>query len=281
MTLNASRLLETVDEMLLDAGQSHAGELRAALLSLGTLASLPAPVPGAELAALLAGPRDQLSRRRRLRRHRPAVVGLAVLAGMGMGVSGVAATASGQGQLSSPSVQHLLQDWVPAWNIAGGVPSASPAAGLWPDPLGAAQEGVAPAAGPAPAKSGSAPSSSAPSESTPSSSAASESTPPGSTPSEPAHSNSAQSETAHSTSAQPGAEASEAAGAEKARTDDAGAAAGQAAATPGLAVQGAKQSAAKVQADAARQAGKAQRQAAGTRAGKPDPAASWLKKFSR
>jgi hypothetical protein len=276
MTLNASHLLETVDEMLLDAGQSHAGELRAALLTLGTLASVPAPVPGAELAALLAGPRDQLSRQRRLRRHRPAVVGLAVLAGMGLGVSGVAATASGQGQLSSPSVQQLLQDWVPAWNIAGGVQSASPSAGLWPDPLGAAQEGVAPAAGPAPAKAGSAPSSSAPSSSAASSSAASET----------AHSESAQSETAHSKSAhsksaQAGTEASESTGAEKARTEDAGVAAGQAAATPGLTAQRAEQGAVKAQADAARQPGKAQRQAAGTRAGKPDPAASWLKKFSR
>jgi hypothetical protein len=256
MTLNASRLLETVDEMLLDAGQSHAGEVRAALLSLGTLASLPAPVPGAELAALLAGPRDQLSRQRRLRRHRPAVVGLAVLAGMGLGASGVAAVAPGQGQPSSPSVQHLLQDWVPVWNIAGGVASASPAAGLWPDPLEAPQEGVAPAAGAAPAKSGSAQSGSAPSKS-------------------------AQSSSAHSKSAQPGAEASRAAGAEKARTDDAGAAAGQAAATAGLEAQGAKQSAAKAQADAARQHEKVQRQDAGTRAGKPDPGASWRKKFSR
>jgi hypothetical protein len=276
MTLNASRLLKTVDEMLLDAGQLHDGDLRAALLSLGTLASLPAPVPGAELAALLAGPRDQLSRQRRLRRHRPAVVGLAVLAGMGLGVSGVAATASGQGQLSSPSVQHLLQDWVPAWTIAGGVPSASPAAGLWPDPIGSAQEGVAPAAGPAPAKSGQELSGSAPSESAMSGSAPSESAMSGSTPSE-----SAQSEIAHSKSAQAGAEASEAAGAEKARTDDAGVAAGQAAATPGLEAQGATQGGVKAPADAARQAGKAQRQAAGTRAGKPDPAASWLKKFSR
>jgi hypothetical protein len=195
MTLNASRLLKTVDEMLLDAGQLHDGDLRAALLSLGTLASLPAPVPGAELAALLAGPRDQLSRQRRLRRHRPAVVGLAVLAGMGLGVSGVAATASGRGQLSSPSVQQLLQDWVPAWNIAGGVPSASPAAGLWPDPIGSAQEGVAPAAGPAPAELGQELSGSGPSGSAPPGSA-----PPGSTPSE-----SAQSETAHSRSAQAGA----------------------------------------------------------------------------
>jgi hypothetical protein len=271
MTLNASHLLETVDEMLLDAGQSHAGELRAALLSLGTLASVPAPVPGAELAALLAGPRDELSRQRRLRRHRPAVVGLAVLAGMGLGVSGVAATASGQGQLSSPSVQQLLQDWVPAWNIAGGVQSASPSAGLWPDPLGAAQEGVAPAAGPAPAQLGQAPSGSAPSSSAASESAQSES----------AHLKSAQSETAHSKSAQAGTEASESTGAEKARTEDAGVAAGQAAATPGLTAQRAEQGAVKAQADAARQPGKAQREAAGARAGKPDPAASWLKKFSR
>lgn len=241
MTPNASRLLETVDEMLLDAGQAHAGELRAALLSLGTLASLSAPVPGAELAALLAGPGDQLSRQRRLRRHRPAVVGLAVLAGMGLGVSGVAATASGQGQPSSPSVQHLLQDWVPAWNIAGGVPSAGPAAGLRPDPHGVAQQEAAPAAGPTAAKSGS-----------------------------------GQLETVR-----PGAEASDATGAEKARTDDAGAVARQAAAAAGLAAQGAKQSAAEAQADAARQPEKAQRQDAGTRAGKRDPGASWLKKFSR
>lgn len=246
MTSNASRLLETVDEMLLDAGQAHADELRAALLSLGTFASLPAPVPGAELAALLAGPGDRLSRQRRLRRHRPAVVGLAVLAGMGLGVSGVAATASGQGQPSSPSVQHLLQDWVPAWNIAGGVPSASPAAGLRPDAHRMAQQEAAAAAGPAPAKSKS------------------------------ARPSSAQLETAR-----PGAEASDATGAEKARTDDGGAAARQAAATPGLEAQGDKQSAATAQADAARQPERAQPQDAGTRAGKPDPAAIWLKKFSR
>ena len=241
MTPNASSLLETVDEMLLDVGQAHANELRAALLSLGTLASLQAPVPSAELAALLAGPGDQLSRQRRLRRHRPAVVGLAVLAGMGLGVSGVAATASGQGQPSSPSVQHLLQDWVPAWNIAGGVPSASPAAGLRPDPHGVAQQEAAPAAGPAPAKSRS----------------------------------------ARSRSAQPGAEASHATGAEKARTDDGGAIGRQAASAPGQAAQGARQSAAEAQGDADRQPEKAQRQDAGTRAGKPDPGASWLKKFSR
>lgn len=261
MTPNASRLLETVDEMLLDAGQAHAGELRAALLSLGTLASLPAPLPGAELAALLAGPGDQLSRKRRLRRHRPAVVGVAVLAGMGLGVSGVAATASGQGQPSSLSVQHLLQDWVPAWNVAGGVPSASPAAGLWPDPHGVAQQGAAPAAGPAPAKSSSAHSNSGLSES--------------------AQSERARSKSAQSQTAQPGAEASDATGAEKARTDDGGAIARQAAGTPDPAAQGAQQSAAKAQADAARQQERAKRQDAGTRAGKPDPGASWLKKFSR
>jgi hypothetical protein len=234
MTPNASRLLETVDEMLLDAGQAHADELRAALLSLGTFASLQAPVPNAELAALLAGPGDQLSRQRRLRSHRPAVVGLAVLTGMGLGVSGVAATAPGQGQLSSPSIQHLLQDWVPAWNIAGGVPSASPAAGLSPDPHGVALQEAAAAAGPAPAKS---------------------------------------------RSAQPEAEATRA---EKARrTDDGGAVDRQAASAPGLAAQGAKQSADEAQGDADRQPEQAQRQDAGTRAGKPDPGACWLNKFSR
>jgi hypothetical protein len=130
MTPNASYLGKTVDEMLLDAGQAQAAELRAALLSLGTLASLPVPAPNAQLAALMAGPHDL--RQRRLRKHRAAVVGLAVVAGMGLGVSGVAASGSGQARQSSISVQHMLEGWTPSWTIAGG-PSAS-ALGLLPDP---------------------------------------------------------------------------------------------------------------------------------------------------
>jgi hypothetical protein len=142
MTPNTSYLGKTVDEMLLDAGQAQATELRAALLSLGTLASLPVPAPNAQLAALMAGPHE-LVRQRWLRKHRAAVVSLAVVAGMGFGVTGVAASASGQGRQSSMSVQHMLEGWAPSWTITGN-PSAS-AAGLLPDPQPETQQGPAPA----------------------------------------------------------------------------------------------------------------------------------------
>ncbi|MDR7160752.1 hypothetical protein [Arthrobacter sp. BE255] len=135
MTPQASRLTDTVESMLLDAGQEQDTELRAALLSLGTLASLPAPVPNAQLAALLASRPDELTRRRRQRRHRnrSAIVGLAVVAGMGLGVTGVAASASGPAGKASLSVQHLLEDWAPPWNVSG-LPAAAPAIGTVPEP---------------------------------------------------------------------------------------------------------------------------------------------------
>lgn len=108
----------TVDQLLLDAGHTEVPELRAALLSVASLAQMQAPAPGPELALMLAGPRDELTRQRWLRKHRPAVVGLAVLAGMGLGVSGVAATSQGSGDGSGPwSVQQLTTDWVPGWTL--------------------------------------------------------------------------------------------------------------------------------------------------------------------
>ncbi|MBT2531174.1 hypothetical protein J7E83_03350 [Arthrobacter sp. ISL-48] len=155
MTPDASRRQEIVDGMLLDAGQFDAPELRAALFSLGSFASLPAPAPSAELAALMAGPQDPLARRCWLPRHRPAVVGLAVIAGMGLGVSGVAATGSVQGQPARTSIQHMLQGWGPSWAVSG-VPSAS-AAGSPPGappaspPLTANPPSSSRAAGPRPA----------------------------------------------------------------------------------------------------------------------------------
>ena len=135
MTPQSSRLSDTVESMLLDAGQEQDTELRAALLSLGTLASLPAPAPNAQLAALLAARPDELTRRRRQRRHRnrSAIVGLAVVAGMGLGVTGVAASASGPAGKASLSVQHLLEDWAPQWNVSG-LPAAAPAIGTVPEP---------------------------------------------------------------------------------------------------------------------------------------------------
>lgn len=140
MTVNTSTLLSTVDEMLLDAGETDP-ELRSALLSLGAFASsLPVPEPRPELAALLSAQITPLARHRLRRRQRTAAVGLAVIAGMGLGVTGVAATASAPKVHASSSIQNMLQDWAPAWTIAG-APTASGAAGglpgapaLWPGP---------------------------------------------------------------------------------------------------------------------------------------------------
>ncbi|WP_427173453.1 hypothetical protein [Arthrobacter sp. 92] len=110
----------TIEQLLFDAGHSDAVELRAALTALASLGQLAVPAPGPELAAMLAGPHNDLTRQRWLRKHRPAVIGLAVLAGMGLGVSGVAATSPrpGEGQ-GLRSVQQLTLDWTPGWSIAG------------------------------------------------------------------------------------------------------------------------------------------------------------------
>lgn len=127
MTPNPGPLLRTVDDMLLDAGETDY-TLRATLLSLGSFAAVPVPEPRAELAALLSGGTTQLGRHRLRRRHRSAAVGLAVIAGMGLGVTGVAATGSAPHLSASPSIQHLLQDWSPVWSITG-KPAAQGAAG--------------------------------------------------------------------------------------------------------------------------------------------------------
>ncbi|MGX1162552.1 hypothetical protein FBY31_3387 [Arthrobacter sp. SLBN-100] len=124
MTPQANRVPALVEEMLLDAGHPEDERLRATLLALGYLASLPAPAPSGELAALLAASGDELQQRRRFRRHRPTVVGLAVIAGMGLGIGGVAATSGGSTPGASASIQQLLEDWGPDWTIASGVVSA-------------------------------------------------------------------------------------------------------------------------------------------------------------
>lgn len=140
MTSDASSLIRTVDEMLLDAGETDAAELRAALLALGSLASLPVPEPGPELASLLSGQTHQLARHRLLRKHRPTVVGLAVIAGMGLGVTGVAATGTAPGVQASSSIQRLLQDWAPAWTIIGAPPASGSRDDL-PEPQPPAEPG--------------------------------------------------------------------------------------------------------------------------------------------
>lgn len=128
MTSNASSLIRTIDEMILDAGVDDASGLRETLLAVGSLGSLPAPEPGHELAALLSGQTHQLARHRLLRKHRTTVVGLAVIAGMGLGVTGVAATGTAPDAQASSSIQKLLQDWAPGWSIAGTLAASGTAA---------------------------------------------------------------------------------------------------------------------------------------------------------
>lgn len=189
MNPHATRVMDTVDQMLLEAGQEDAGDLRCALLALGALAAMPVPAPGPRLAGLLAGSpapitrreaiareaaaresvaregagfrSDELARRRALRRNRSAVVGLTVIAGMGLGATGVAASLPDMKQ-DHASVQQLLQDWVPRWTIAeaGATAGEHPAAqepalqGAEAGPTGSAvEESVIPAG---PGRSGSA-----------------------------------------------------------------------------------------------------------------------------
>jgi hypothetical protein len=136
MTPQAHHPAAAVEEMLLDAGLGHEAGLRRALLALGSLADQPVPAPSGQLAVLLGVPPreapldgnrpgsdvagskavDELGRRRR-RAHRPTVVGLALVAGMGMGVGTVAASSAGPAHTGSPSVQQLLENWTPAWTM--------------------------------------------------------------------------------------------------------------------------------------------------------------------
>lgn len=150
MTSTPPNLASLVDDMLQDAGCGQDAALRNALLSLGTLSSLPVPAPTGRLAALLetgapaqaekpasgeaeavqpsdqrsgepAGQaKDELARRRR--RHRPTALGLVVVAGMGLGVGGVAASSTAPG--NSP-IEHLLEDWAP-WKGPAEAPAAGP-----------------------------------------------------------------------------------------------------------------------------------------------------------
>lgn len=117
MTYRDSECGTIVDELLLDADLVDACDVRHTLLSLGSLATLPTPTPGAELAAMMAGPHDELTRRRWQRKHRTAVVGFAVVAAMGLGVSGVAAASSGFTRTPT-FVDELLGNLAPQWNAA-------------------------------------------------------------------------------------------------------------------------------------------------------------------
>ncbi|MBT2584911.1 hypothetical protein [Arthrobacter sp. ISL-95] len=95
MTYRDSEREAIVDELLLDADAADSPDVRRALLSMGSFANLAAPTPGAELSAMMAGPHDEVSKRRWRHKHRTAVISVVVVAAMGLGVSGVAAASSG------------------------------------------------------------------------------------------------------------------------------------------------------------------------------------------
>lgn len=119
MTYRDVELEGIVDELLLDGGLSGAPDVRQALLSLRSFANLPAPAPSAALARMLAGPHDEVSKRRWRHKHRTAVVSVAVVAAMGLGVSGVAAASSGFTRTPT-FINELLGNFTPQ-------PSAAPA----------------------------------------------------------------------------------------------------------------------------------------------------------
>lgn len=121
-----------IHELMLEAGLTDAPGLADSLKAVKSFASMPAPVPGTALAAMLAGaaaaggPIDELGKRRRLRQHRPVVIGAAVLTAMGLGIGGVAASSSGFSKGTPEFMQSLISGWAPGWTTAP--PSLVPAA---------------------------------------------------------------------------------------------------------------------------------------------------------
>ncbi|GAB2728796.1 hypothetical protein ACX801_22920 [Arthrobacter bambusae] len=112
-------------ELMLEAGLTDTPELTDSLKALESFASMPAPVPGPALAAMLAGPAagdnpplDELGKRRQLRKHRPVVIGAAVLTAMGLGVGGVAAASGGFSKGTPEFMQTLISGWAPGWTSA-------------------------------------------------------------------------------------------------------------------------------------------------------------------
>ncbi|WOH19230.1 hypothetical protein IRJ34_02560 [Paenarthrobacter sp. GOM3] len=148
MTYRDTEREAIVDGLMLDAELSDASDLRQALLSLGSFANVPAPAPGAELAAMLAGPHDELSKRRWRHKHRTAVVSVAVVAAMGLGVSGVAAASSGFTR--SPSFDGLLGNFAPRWSASTPVLPAPDAPKVSTEPAPAVDPAALPPATTAP-----------------------------------------------------------------------------------------------------------------------------------
>ena len=139
-----------VDELLLDAELTGAPDVRQALLSIRSFANLPAPAPTAALAAMLAGPHDEVSKRRWRHKHRTAVVSVAVVAAMGLGVSGVAAASSGFTRTPA-FINELLGDFAPPWSAAAPVLPTPDAPKVSTEPAPAVDPAAVPLASESPA----------------------------------------------------------------------------------------------------------------------------------
>ncbi len=92
MSLDKKEPTQGLDAFMAEEGLGGDETLRNLLSPLAKLSAIPAPPPGKELAALMALRHTPSSWQRWLHKHRPIVVGIAVLVGMGAGATGVAAS---------------------------------------------------------------------------------------------------------------------------------------------------------------------------------------------
>lgn len=92
MSLDKKEPTQGLDAFMAEEGLGGDETLRNLLSPLAKLSAIPAPAPGKELATLMALRHTPTSWQRWLHKHRPIVVGIAVMVGMGAGATGVAAS---------------------------------------------------------------------------------------------------------------------------------------------------------------------------------------------
>lgn len=112
MSLDKKEPAQGLDAFMAEEGLGGDETLRDLLTPLANLATIPAPAPGKELAALMTQKHTPSSWQRWLHKHRPTLVGIAVLAGMGAGVTGVAAS---NPDTASSIYRSILGENAPGW----------------------------------------------------------------------------------------------------------------------------------------------------------------------
>lgn len=112
MSLDKKEPAQGLDAFMAEEGLGGDETLRDLLTPLANLATIPAPAPGKELAALMAQKHTPSSWQRWLHKHRPTLVGIAVLAGMGAGVTGVAAS---NPDTASSIYRSIVGENAPGW----------------------------------------------------------------------------------------------------------------------------------------------------------------------